>query len=58
MGFPGRNTGVGCQFLLQGDVGSPEIEAASPASAGGLFTVEAAGTAHMALTLPLNTAFS
>ena len=36
--FPGKNTGVGCHFLLQGDLPDPEIEPASPALAGGFFT--------------------
>ena len=42
MGFPGRNTGVGCHFL-QGNLPNPGIEPvspASPASAGGFFTTE------------------
>ena len=29
--FPGKGTGVGCHFLLQGDPPDPEIEARSPA---------------------------
>ena len=41
--FPGKNTGVGCQFLLQGDLPYPGIEPESPVSpelAGGfLITV-------------------
>ena len=26
MGFPGKSTGVGCHFLLQGDVPDPGID--------------------------------
>ena len=36
MDFPGKNTGVGCQFLLQGDLPKPEISRIS----GGFFTTE------------------
>ena len=39
--FPGKNTGVGCYFLLQRDLPNPEIappSLASPALAGGFFT--------------------
>ena len=39
MGFPGKNTGVGCHFLLQGVFLSPE----SPALAGGFFTTAPPG---------------
>ena len=38
---PGNNTGVGCHFLLWGDLPDPGIEPvslASPALAGGFFT--------------------
>ena len=28
--FPGKNTGVGCQFLLQGNLPDPGIEPGSP----------------------------
>ena len=38
--FPGKNTGVGCHFLLQGDLPNPGVEPASPALAGGFFTTE------------------
>ena len=31
MGSPGKNTGVGCHFLLQGNLPNPEIEPRSPA---------------------------
>ena len=43
--FPGKNTGVGCHFLLQG-IFPPGIEPTSPMSptlAGGFFTVEPPG---------------
>ena len=39
--FPGKNTGVGCHFLLQGNLPDPGIEPVSgmsPALAGGFFT--------------------
>ena len=39
--FPGKNTGVGCLFLVQRDLPNPGIEPApltSPALAGGFFT--------------------
>ena len=40
---PGKNTGVGCHFLLQGNLPDPRIELESPESlelAGGFFTTE------------------
>ena len=40
---PGRNTGVGCHFLLQRDIARPGIEPMSPALAGGFFTSEPPG---------------
>ena len=43
---PGKNTGVGCHFLLQGiflTQGSNPLEPTSPASAGGFFTPEPPG---------------
>ena len=39
--FPGKNTGLGCRFLLQGNLPNPGIKPASlvsPALAGGFFT--------------------
>ena len=39
--FPGKNTRVGCHFLLQGNLPNPGIEPMSPVSpalAGGFFT--------------------
>ena len=44
--FSGKNTGVGCHFLLQGNLPDPGIEPislASPALAGGFFTTEPPG---------------
>ena len=40
---PGKNTGVGCHFLLQGNLPHPGIEPASPVSAlaGRFFTTSA-----------------
>ena len=38
MGSPGKDTGGGCHFLLQGDLLDPGIEPTSPALAGGFFT--------------------
>ena len=31
MGFPSKNIGVGCHFLLQGDLANPGLKPASPA---------------------------
>ena len=45
----GKNTGVGCHALLQGDLPYPGIEPASlmsPALAGGLFTISATLNAY------------
>ena len=44
--FPGKNTGLDCHFLLQGDLPNPGIEptsSASPALAGRFFTHEPPG---------------
>ena len=41
--FPGKNTGVGGHFLLQGIVPTQGFELMSPALAGGLFTTEPQG---------------
>uniref|UniRef100_UPI00397BF829 hypothetical protein n=1 Tax=Pseudomonas aeruginosa TaxID=287 RepID=UPI00397BF829 len=38
--FPDKNTGVGCHFLLQGDLPDPEIKPACPVLAGGFFSTE------------------
>ena len=35
--FPGKNTGVDCHFLHQGNLSDPGIEPVSPALAGGVF---------------------
>ena len=43
MGFSGKNIGVGCHSLLQGNLPNPGIEATSPAWAGGFFTTEPPG---------------
>ena len=43
---PGKNTGVGCHFLLQGNLPDPGIEPASlvsPALTGGFFTSASLG---------------
>ena len=42
MGFPGKNTAVGCHLLLQ-DIPDPEIKPAPPALAGKFFTTEPPG---------------
>ena len=41
--FPGKDTGGGCHFLLQGNLPDPGIKPTSSASAGGFFTTEAPG---------------
>ena len=41
--FPGKNTGVGCPFLLQGIFPKPGFELASPTLAGVFFTTEPPG---------------
>ena len=41
--FPGKNTGVGCHFLLQGNLLRSGIKPASPALAGRFFTTELPG---------------
>ena len=38
--FPDKNTGVGCHFLLQGDLPGSGIEPVSPAFAGEFFATE------------------
>ena len=40
---PGKNTGVGCHFPLQGDLPNPETEPTSLALTGGFFTDEPPG---------------
>ena len=44
--FPGKNTGVGCHFLIQGnlpDPGTEPVSLASPTVADGFFTTSAPG---------------
>lgn len=41
--FPGKNTGVGCRFLLQGIFPNPGIEPTAPVPAGRSFTTEPSG---------------
>ena len=38
--FPSKNTGMGCHFLLQGNLLYPGIQSTSPALAGRFFTTE------------------
>ena len=45
--FPGKNTGMGCHFLLQGIFLTTEIKPTSLALAGGFFTTEPPGKPHM-----------
>ena len=47
IGFPGKNTGVGCHFLLQGIFLNPGGKPASPAMAGGFFTAEPPGKPNL-----------
>ena len=41
--FLGKNTGMGCHFLLRGGLPNPGIEPMLPALAGGFFTTEPPG---------------
>ena len=43
-GYPSKNTGVGCHFLLQGNLSDPGIKPESPALTGRFFTTETPGT--------------
>ena len=55
--FPGKNTGVGCHFLLQGNLPDPVIKPTSPASpelAGRFFTSESPGKPHNFLCYTVN----
>ena len=45
--FPGKDTEVGCHFLLQGHLPDPGIKPASSALAGGFFTTESPGKLTM-----------
>ena len=53
-GYPSKNTGVGCHFLLQGNLPDPGIEPASPALAGGFFPTESPGKPIQLLLLKWN----
>ena len=44
--FPGKHTGVGCHFLLRGNLSHPGMEYMSPALAGRFFTFEPPGKPH------------
>ena len=41
--FPGKIPGVGCHFLLQGNLSNPGIEPEFPALAGGFLTTQPPG---------------
>ena len=41
--IPGKSTGEGCHFLLQGNLPNPGIKPMSPALAGGFLTMEPPG---------------
>ena len=43
MGFPGKNTGVDCRSLLQGNLPDPGVKPMSSALAGRFFTPEPPG---------------
>ena len=49
---PGKTTGVGCHFLLQGIFPTPGTELVSPALAGSFFTAKLPGKPHYVL-MPL-----
>ena len=54
--FPGKNTGEGCHFLLQGTLPDPEMEPeylASPALEGGFFTTSATWETNLIKTLKM-----
>ena len=44
---PGKNTGVGCHFLLQGNLPDPGIEPRSPALQADALTSEPPGKPHL-----------
>ena len=50
MDFPGKNSGVGCRFLLQGNLPNSGVEPGSPALLGRLFTTEPAGKPKLIVT--------
>ena len=47
--FPGKNTGMGCHFLLQGIFPDPGIQPRSPALASRFFCTEPPGKYHIYL---------
>ena len=49
--FPGKNTGVGCHCLLQGNLPNPGIEPMSPALTGEFFLSEPPGKSCYLLLL-------
>ena len=49
--FPGKNTGMGRHFLLQGGLPDPGIELVSSALAGGFFTTEPPGLRILVKTI-------
>ena len=49
----GKITGVGCHFLLQGDLPDPAIEPASPTLAGGFLTTMSLILYHTVIIEPL-----
>ena len=49
MGFSGKNTGVGCHFLVHRNLPSPGIGPVSSALAGGFFTTDPPGRPYMTL---------
>ena len=49
----GKKTGVGCHFLLWGNLPDSRIELVSLALAGGFFTIKPCGKAQVVLTIPL-----
>ena len=50
MDFPGKNSAVGCCFLLQGNLPNSGIEPGSPALLGRLFTTEPPGKPKFMVT--------
>ena len=50
--FPGKNTGVSCHFLLQGDLPDSGIEPVSPVLVGGFFNTEPSGMSMRNITQP------
>ena len=50
--FPGKNTGVGYHFLLQGIFSTQGLNPEFPALAGGFFTAESQGKPGLLLPRP------